>query len=164
MATTPDTKNPPKPNLLVDFGPLLVFFAINFIYGRFFAENPTDGILAATASLMITMPMAMAWSWKKRGRISRMMWASLILVLIFGGLTLYLKDETFIKLKPTVLFSAFGLILTGGALMGKPFLKYVMDMAFPGLDDKGWLLLSRNFGLFFRAIVGLDIETAEAAE
>ena len=156
MATTPDTNNPPKLNMLVDFGPLLVFFAVNFIYGKFFAENATDGILAATASLMITMPIAMAWSWNKRKRIPRIMWASLVLVLFFGGLTLYFQDETFIKLKPTVLFSAFGLILAGGAFMGKPFLKYVMDMAFPGLDEKGWLLLSRNFGLFFLFKAGLN--------
>lgn len=156
MTDQQQTKTPPKTTFWVDFGPLLVFFAVNFIYGKFFAQNPADGILAATASLMITMPIAMTWSQKKRGHIPRIMWASLVLVLIFGGLTLYLQDETFIKLKPTVLFSVFGLILAGGAFMGKPLLRYLMDMAFPGLSEKGWLLLSRNFGLFFLLKAGVN--------
>jgi len=155
MTTDPQTTSPSKPSLWVDFGPLLIFFIVNFS-ARGFTDDPTLPILAATASLMATMPIAMAWSWKKRGHIPRMMWASLILVLIFGGLTLYLQDETFIKLKPTVLFTFFGLVLTIGALMGKPLLKYLMDVAFPNLSDRGWLLFSRNFGLLFLFKAGLN--------
>jgi len=70
---TPKTPKKGAPNFLIDFGPLLVFFATNFIYGRYIAEDATQGIFAATISLMITMPIAMAYSWMKRKHIPPML-------------------------------------------------------------------------------------------
>lgn len=144
------------PNFLIDFAPLLIFFATNFIYGKWFAEGPLDGILAATLSLMITMPLAMAWSWKKRGHIPKMLWISGVLVLIFGGLTLYLRDDQFIKMKPTVFFTLFGLILLTGYVLKKPFIKHLFETAFPGMEQRGWMLLTLNWGLFFLFKAGLN--------
>ncbi|HXV74376.1 MAG TPA: septation protein IspZ [Sphingomonadales bacterium] len=129
----------PVQRLLIDFGPLIVFFVINFAFG----------IYAATGSLMAVMPLALFLSWRLRGAVSPILWVSGALVLVFGGLTLYLADERFIKLKPTILFSAFGLTLVGGWLKGKPLVKYLLDPAFPPVADKAWLILTRNWGFFF---------------
>jgi len=138
MKTAPAPLKPAS-RFLVDFGPLLIFFVMNFSFG----------IFPATASLMATMPIAMLLSRRLRGAVSPILWVSGALVLVFGGLTLYFADERFIKLKPTILFSAFGLILLGGWLRGKPLVKYLLDPAFPPIADKAWLILTRNWGFFF---------------
>lgn len=140
------TPKPATPNFLIDFGPLLIFFAMNWF----------KGIYWATGSLMVTMPIAMAWSWFTRKHIPKMLWISGLLVLVFGGLTLYLQDEQFIKLKPTVIFTFFGLVLIGGYAMKKPLIKHLMEMALPGMEEKGWMLLTRNWGLFFFFKAGLN--------
>jgi len=134
------------PNFLIDFGPLLVFFAVNFTYG----------IFPATLSLMVTMPIAMAISWIKRKHIPPVLWVSGILVLIFGGLTLYFDDERFIKIKPTIIFSLFGLILLGGYLKGKALIKFLFEPAFPPITEKGWMIISRNYGLLNLLLAGFN--------
>lgn len=134
------------PNFLIDFGPLLVFFTVNFTYG----------IFPATLSLMVTMPIAMAISWIKRKHISPVLWVSGILVLIFGGLTLYFDDERFIKIKPTIIFSLFGLILLGGYLKGKALIKFLFEPAFPPIAEKGWMIISRNYGLLNLLLAGFN--------
>ena len=133
-------------NFLIDFGPLLVFFAVNFTYG----------IFPATLSLMVTMPIAMAISWIKRKHIPPVLWVSGILVLIFGGLTLYFDDERFIKIKPTIIFSLFGLILLGGYLKGKALIKFLFEPAFPPIAEKGWMIISRNYGLLNLLLAGFN--------
>ena len=146
MAQPPKAAAKPKPNIMMDFGPLLIFFAVNYFYG----------IFAATASLMATMPIAMAWSWKTRKHIPPMMWVSVILVLIFGGLTIYLQDERFIKIKPTIIFTMFGAVLFGGLLFKKPMIKYVFEAAFPPMDPRGWTVLTVAWGGFFLFKAGLN--------
>ena len=144
------------PNFLIDFAPLLIFFATNFIYGRYIAEDATQGIFAATISLMITMPIAMAFSWHKRKHIPPMLWMSGLLVLFFGGLTIYFNDERFIKVKPTIIFTLFSVILWVGLMKGKPFLKFLLEAAFPPMSHKGWIILTRNWALFFLFKAGLN--------
>lgn len=141
-------KDPMKPahRALVDFGPLLVFFAVNYGFGIFYA----------TASLMVTMPIAIFISWRVRKALSPMLWISGLLVLVFGGLTLYLQDERFIKIKPTIIFSLFGLVLLGGLIKGKPLIKYLLDSAFPPIAHRGWMMLSRNWMLYFLAMAGAN--------
>lgn len=142
------TKDPMKPvhRTLVDFGPLLVFFAVNYGFGIFYA----------TASLMITMPIAILISWRVRKALSPMLWISGFLVLVFGGLTLYLQDERFIKIKPTIIFSLFGLVLLGGLIKGRPLIKYLLDSAFPPIAHRGWMVLSRNWMLYFLSMAGVN--------
>lgn len=141
-------KNPKAgvPNFLIDFGPLLVFFGVNFAYG----------IFPATLSLMVTMPFAMAISWIKRKHIPPVLWISGALVLIFGGLTLYFDDERFIKIKPTIIFSMFGMILLGGTLKGKALIKFIFEPAFPPMAEKGWMIISRNYGLLNLFLAGFN--------
>lgn len=145
MTKTPKQKKH-APIFWLDFSPLLVFFGVNFAYG----------IFPATISLMVTMPIAMAVSWLKRKHIPPVLWISGLLVLVFGGLTLYFNDERFIKVKPTIIFSLFGLILVGGYLRGKALIKFVFEPAFPPIADRGWMILSRNYGLLNFLLAGLN--------
>lgn len=129
----------PEQRLIVDFGPLLVFFIINLAYG----------IYAATVGLIVVMPVAMLLSWRMNKAISPMLWLSTILIFTFGGLTLYFADERFIKLKPTILFTVFGLVLLSGWLRKKPLVKHLLDPALPSVTNDVWLVLTRNWGFFF---------------
>jgi intracellular septation protein len=78
-----------------------------------------------------------------------------VLVLVFGGLTLYLQDATFIKMKPTVLYAGFGVALIGGLVMNKPVLPVIFDSAM-ALTEQGWRLLTLRWGGFFFALAGLN--------
>ena len=79
-----------------------------------------------------------------------------VIVLLFGGLTLWLQDETFIKLKPTLIYGVFAGILLFGMATGRPMLKHVMDEALPGVDDAGWQKLTRNWALFFIGLMAAN--------
>lgn len=125
--------------LAIDFGPLLVFFIANSL----------RGVFTATAAFMIATIAAMIFSKIRVGRVSPMLWLSGVMVLGFGGLTLWLHDESFIKLKPTIVYIMFASILFFGLYSGRPTLKIVLETAYPGLDDAGWHKLTRNWGLFF---------------
>ncbi|WP_026791461.1 septation protein A [Pleomorphomonas oryzae] len=122
----------------LELGPLLVFFFAN---GRF-------GIFAATGAFMAAMAVALVASWMINRRLAIMPLVTGIVVAIFGTLTLVLHDDTFIKMKPTIVNSLFGGALLGGLLFGKTLLGYVFDGAFH-LDDDGWRKLTIRWGLFF---------------
>ena len=126
-------------NFAIDFGPLLAFF-IGF---------KVAGIFVGTAIFMVAIIVAIIAGLIVFRRVSQMLWLSAILIIGFGGLTLYLHDATFIQVKPTVIYVALGGLLVGGALLGKPLLKPLLGYAFPGLRESGWLILSRNWGLYF---------------
>ena len=132
--------------LAIDFGPLLAFFIANSLAGVFTA---TAAFMAATAVTMLVSKM-------KMGRVSPMLWLSGLMVLAFGGLTLWLHNETFIKVKPTIVYVMFASILFFGLISGKPTLKIVLETAYPGLDEAGWHKLTRNWGLFFIAMALLN--------
>jgi len=144
----PDEKNGPGAlfRLGLDFGPLLIFFLI----------NSRMGVFAATAAFMLATAVAMLLSRIKLGRISPMLWLSGLMVLGFGGLTLYFHNENFIKIKPTIIYSMFAIILFFGLYTGRPTLQLVMETAYPRLDDAGWRKLTRNWGLFFLAMAILN--------
>lgn len=125
--------------MALDFGPLLVFFiATKFI-----------GVFAGTAAFMVAIAIAVGVSKWRLGRVSPMLWLSAILVLFFGALTLYFHDPQFIQAKPTIIYAFFAVMLLGGWLRGKPLLRYLLQSAYSGLSETGWLKLSRNWGLFF---------------
>ncbi|MET0137213.1 MAG: septation protein IspZ [Sphingobium sp.] len=128
--------------LALDFGPLLIFFAAyKFV-----------GMIAGTAAFMASIAVAVLVSKIKLGKVSPMLWLSAILVLFFGSLTIYFRDERFIQIKPTIIYSFFAIMLLGGWLRGKPLLKYLLGAAYKGLEEQGWLKLSRNWGFFFAAM------------
>ena len=131
--------------LLIDLGPLLVFFVANF-----FAPVPGPvKIFVATGAFMAAMLAAMLWSQIKYGRISPLLWFSGIAVVVMGGITLWLHDETFIKIKPTLYYVFVAALLGFGLFTGRPLLKMVLGTAYPGLDEEGWRKLTRNWALFF---------------
>ena len=128
--------------MALDFGPLLVFFlATKFI-----------GMFAGTGAFMVAIAVAVAVSKWRLGKVSPMLWLSAILVLFFGGLTLYFHDPAFIQLKPTIIYGFFALMLIGGWMGGRPLLRYLLQSAYSGLDETGWLKLSRNWGFFFATL------------
>ncbi|HEU5482001.1 MAG TPA: septation protein A [Sphingomicrobium sp.] len=138
--------------LLIDVGPLLVFFAVNF-----FAPVPAAlKIFVATGAFMAAMVAAMIYSALRFRRISPMLWFSGILVVLMGGVTLWLHDETFIKMKPTFYYLLVAAILGFGLVAGKPLLKRVLGTAYPGLDEEGWRKLTRNWALFFLSMAALN--------
>ncbi|MBN9275828.1 MAG: septation protein A, partial [Mesorhizobium sp.] len=105
-------------------------------------------IFIATGLFMAATVIALAASWLLVRRLPIMPLVSGIVVLIFGALTLYLQDDTFIKMKPTIINTLFGAVLLGGLAFGKSLLGYVFDEAFR-LDAEGWKKLTFRWGLFF---------------
>lgn len=128
----------PLLKLALELGPLIVFFFAN---SRF-------GIFTATAVFMVAISIALGTSWILTRKLAMMPLITGIVVLVFGGLTLYLQDDLFIKLKPTIVNSLFGGILLGGLLFGKSLLGYVFDSVFK-LTDEGWRRLTFRWGVFF---------------
>lgn len=125
--------------LLIDLGPLLVFFVANF----------WRGIFTATIAFMVAISAAMIVSQLRYKHISPMLWFSGVLVLVLGGVTLWLHDETFIKMKPTLVYISLGLVLLFGLLTGRNLLQSVLGSAYPGLNPEGWRKLTRNWVVFF---------------
>ncbi|MBM3562513.1 MAG: septation protein A [Alphaproteobacteria bacterium] len=129
----------------LELGPLLLFFVANAKYG----------IYAATGVLMAGVVVTLAVSWALTRHLPAMPVVTAALVLIFGSLTYFLHDETFIKLKVTILYTLFGAGLIGALYFGKLLLPIVFDMAIH-IDDAGWRKLTIRWGLFFFALAGLN--------
>lgn len=123
----------------LDFLPLVVFFAAN----KFF------GVIVGTAAFMVAITVAIAVARWKLGRVSPMQWLSALLVIGFGALTIWLNDERFIQLKPTIIYLGFAAVLLIGVASGRSMIRALLGAAFQGVSDEGWLKLSRNWGLFF---------------
>ncbi len=121
-----------------DYGPLIVFFVA---YVRF-------DLMTATAALMAATAVALALSLFFHRRVPMMPVITAAIVGIFGGLTLWLDDEMFIKLKPTIVQGLISAVLLGGLMFGKALLRPVMGTAWP-MDDAGWRRLTFRFGCFF---------------
>ena len=131
--------------LLIDIGPLLAFFLTNF-----FAPVPDAlKIFVATGVFMVAMILAMMFSQLRYRHISPLLWFSGLMVVVFGGLTIWLHNETFIKIKPTIYYSLVAALLLFGLVTGRNLLKMVLGTVYPGLSDRGWYLLTRNWIIFF---------------
>ncbi len=133
-------------SVAIDYGPLLVFF-LAFRLG---------GIFAATGAFMIAIIAAIGISRWKLNRVSPMLWLSAVLVLGFGGLTLWLHDPVLIRYKATAVYILLSGLLFIGLLRGKPLLKYVLEAGYDGLSDRGWMILSRNWAFFFAALAAAN--------
>jgi intracellular septation protein len=145
MTMTEKPQLNPILKLVLDLGPLLLFFFAN---SRF-------GIFAATATFMVAILAAMAVSYALTRHFSIMSMVTAIVVIVFGGLTLILHDATFIKVKPTIIYALFGAILTGGLIFNKPLLGVVFDSLFH-LTDEGWRKLTLRWAIFFFALAVLN--------
>jgi intracellular septation protein len=134
--------------LAIDLGPLLVFFLVNG-----FAPVPDVlRIFYATGAFMAAMIVAMVISQIRYRHISPMLLFSGVMVMVLGGITLWLHNETFIKLKPTIYYLVAAGLLTFGVVTGRNLLASVLGSAYPGLSDRGWQLLTRNWIFFFVAM------------
>ena len=131
--------------LLLDIGPLVLFFA----------ANAKLGIYVATGAFMAAVLIALAISYAMTRHIAIMPLVTAVIVLVFGGLTLILHDELFIKLKPTIIYVLFGGTLVGGLAFDKPLLGMMFDSVFH-LRDEGWRKLTWRWALFFFALAILN--------
>ncbi|MPY73362.1 MAG: septation protein A [Alphaproteobacteria bacterium] len=129
----------------VDYSPLVAFFAAYLAAGLF----------AATAALMAVTVVAVGLSLAIERRLPIMPVVTAAVVMVFGGLTLWLNDERFIKMKPTIVQALFSLVLFGGLLFGRPLLKPLLKSAWQ-LTDRGWYIITVRFALFFAAMAILN--------
>jgi intracellular septation protein len=139
-------------SLAIDYGPLILFFLANFL-----APVPSAlRIFVATGVFMAAMLAAMLISQIRYGRISPLLWFSGLMVVVLGGVTIWLHDETFIKIKPTVYYSTVAALLLFGLATGRNLLKLALGAAYPGLSERGWYLLTRNWIVFFTAMAVMN--------
>ena len=163
-ATRYENLNPTLRSIL-EIGPLAVFFLSYFfgdeLIGMPFVRGPllalTDEaalasdsapLYLATLAFMVTVLTTLAISFALTRTVPKMAVVTAVVVAIFGGLTLWLRDETFIKMKPTIVNLIFGGILAFGLVQGRSYLKYLMGTALP-LDDEGWMIFTRRWAMFF---------------
>jgi intracellular septation protein len=132
----------------LELGPLIIFFLMNSKAHAFFGSLPEDNIFYATGCFMVAIAISLIATYALHRTIPIMPLVTGGFVLVFGGLTIFLQDEQFIKLKPTITNLIFASGLLGGLALGKPTMKYLFDSAFQ-LDDMGWRKLTLRWGLFF---------------
>jgi intracellular septation protein len=138
--------------LLIDLGPLLIFFLANFV-----APVPAAmKIYVATGAFMVAMVAAMVFSGLRYGRISPLLWFSGLMVLVLGGLTIWLHKAWIIKMKPTFYYVLVSGLLFFGLATDRPLLQQVLGSTYPGLDQDGWRKLTRNWALFFAFMAALN--------
>jgi intracellular septation protein len=142
---TEKTQLNPFVKLALDIGPLILFFVV----------NAKAGIFAATAAFMAAVVVALVVSYVLIRRFPVMTVVSAVIVMVFGGLTIFLHDDTFIKMKPTLIYLLFAGVLGGGLLLRKPLLSIVFDSVFH-LTDEGWRKLTIRWAVFFLVMAVLN--------
>ncbi|MFD1697590.1 septation protein A [Roseibium aestuarii] len=150
----------PLLKLALELGPLGVFFLFNARGEQIASALPAlqalgKPIFLATAAFMVAITLSLAVSLWLTKRLPIMPLVTGVVVLVFGTLTLWLHDDLFIKLKPTIVNCLFGAVLLGGLVFGKSFLGYVFDGAFR-LTNEGWRLLTLRWGLFFFVLAAIN--------
>lgn len=141
-----ETKSPSWVRPVADYGPLVLFLGAYWL----------SGLMAATAMIIVASLIAVALTWFFERRVPIMPLMTAGVVTVFGGLTLWLQDETFIKMKPTIIQSVFAAILLGGLLFGRPLLKPLLGKMMPPMTDAGWHGLTFRYGLFFIVMAVLN--------
>lgn len=145
-------------NVIIDYGPLLVFLGV-YRWQAPADPNPAGELLAiiyGTGAFMFAAVVALIASRTLLGKISPMLWFSTALIVGFGALTIFFGDPVFVQLKPTIIYSAMGTALLVGYFMGRALLQILLEAAFEGVDEQGWLKLSRNWGVFFLGLAILN--------
>ncbi|HEY7748312.1 MAG TPA: septation protein A [Aestuariivirgaceae bacterium] len=145
MPANSDTRMSPGVRILVEWGPLISFFI----------ANAKGGIFWGTGVFMAATTIALAVSLTLTRKLAMVPLIGAVFVAVFGGLTLWLHNDTFIKVKVTLVNALFGAILLVGLYFGKQFLKLLLGEALK-MDDAGWRILTLRWGLFFFALAGLN--------
>jgi len=153
MTSQPEARTKPEKDseqsvaakLLIELGPLLVFFGVNAAYG----------IFAGTGAFMAATVLSLSLAWWLYHKVPVMPLVSAVIVLAFGGLTIYLQDDTFIKLKPTIVYTMFAILLVAGLFARKPVLALLFGPVF-NLTDEGWRKLTLRWAVFFIAMAVLN--------
>jgi intracellular septation protein len=130
----------------VDYGPLAAFFLAYLVYG----------LMAATAAVIVASLAAFVAAWLIERRVPMVPLITAVVVAVFGGLTLWLHDETFIKMKPTIVQLLFAAILLGGLLARRSLLKPLLGQMMPPMTDRAWNQFTLRYALFFVAMAGLN--------
>jgi intracellular septation protein len=168
MTTTATQRKQLNPflKLALEMGPLILFFFANSRPALFaplvspllpaaVATGEKAGIFAATAVFMVAILVALVVSYVLTRHLPVMAMVTAVVVVVFGGLTLILQDDTFIKMKPTIIYVLFGGVLLGGLLFNKPLLAIVFDAVFD-LTEEGWRKLTLRWAIFFLALAVLN--------
>lgn len=144
----------PIVKLVLELGPVVAFFiAFGRVKDQTFTIAGTEysGFIAVTAGFIGLIILTSGILWALTGKLSKMQIMTLVLVVVMGGLSVWLNDPQFIKMKPTLLYLFFGGVLAVGLLQGKSYLKAVMEEAMP-LEHEGWMILTQRLAIFFFAL------------
>ncbi len=146
-AVPPQRHLPPLLKLVLELGPLVVFFLAN-AYAERFGVTADQKLFVATGVFILATVVALSIHYALMRRLPIMPLVSGVVVVVFGGLTLLLQDKTFIMMKPTIVNTLFGMVLLGGLIFNKSLLSVVLDSMF-ALTEEGWRKLTFRWGLFF---------------
>ena len=135
----------------LEFGPIILFF-IGYLKLKdetfLIAGQDYAGFILVTAAFVPLMMLSTAALWRLTGHLSKMQLATLVLVVLFGGLSVWFNDERFFKMKPTMIYLLFGGLLAVGLMRGQSWLKVVMEEVMP-MEEEGWMILTRRICAFF---------------
>ena len=144
----------PMVKFALEFGPVLLFFVA---YTRLKENTYTiggteyDGFIVVTAAFVPLLLASIGILWKLTGKISRMQVLTAVMVIFFGGLTVWFNDERFFKIKTTIVYGFFASVLGLGLILGKSWLEYVMDELLP-LTSEGWMILTKRLTFAFACL------------
>ena len=155
--TEPKTINPLLKTAL-ELGPIIAFFvAYLWLRDRVFTIGGTEyeGFIVVTAGFVPVLILATLILWKLTGHLSKMQVVTVVLVVVFGGLSVWLNDDRFFKMKPTMIYLLFAGVLGVGLLRGQSYLRYVMEGLMP-LQHEGWMILTKRLAVFFFSLALLN--------
>ncbi len=153
-----ETKLNPWVKFSLEFGPIVAFFALYLrLRDRVFdiAGTEYSGFILVTAIFIPILGVATFALYRLTGRLAKMQIVTLVLVMVFGGLTIWFNDERFFKMKPTIIYLLFGGVLGIGLLRGQSYLRFAMEELMP-LKAEGWMKLTRRITAFFFALAVLN--------
>ena len=148
----------PGMKFALEFGPIIAFFALYlWLRDETFLVGGVEysGFIAVTAAFVPLLALSTYILYRLTGKLARMQIVTLVLVVVFGGLTIWFNDERFFKMKPTMIYLLFGGVLGFGLLRGTSYLRFAMEELMP-LQDEGWMKLTRRITLFFFALAAAN--------